>query len=136
MAFKKFDSKTLPAVRNGAAIIHFYKDGLIGFSPRAAEILNLNENNAVSFFQDEDEPTLWYVAKETEENNTGYVVRKMNDNTPKRLVFNNKSLFHEISVALKHDTNNSFNIQMGSSPEVECEGLDCYELIKGTIKIK
>jgi len=135
MAFKKFDSQTLPAARNGAAIISFNKEGLISFTQRAVEILNLNENNSVSFFQDEDEPNLWYVAKETEENNTGYVVRKMNDN-PKILGFNNRSLFYEISVSLKLDTKNSFHIQMGSSPEVECEGLDCYELINGTIKIK
>lgn len=62
MKLKTFNQKNLPVAPKGKPVVRLsLPSGLITFSPKAGEILNLTQHSHVELCQNEDVPSDWYL---------------------------------------------------------------------------
>lgn len=108
MKLKKFIPTTLrqgkPSIRiNGKA-------GLMAFSKSAGEKLDLKDQESVDFFQDEENPTDWYVAKQKK---GSCILREKDKNGSFNL--NNTSIARAILKSNDLDDHSSYSFPIGEA---------------------
>ena len=108
MKLKEFNAENTLTVRTDKPTVHINtKTGLFNFSRSACVLLNIKHGDRVTFHQDEEEPTDWYVEKVLTE--TGFPLRA-NNNTSKGLLFSNTSMARAIVHSVKEVTSGKIAI--------------------------
>ena len=92
MQLKTFNSENVLPVRESKPCIHINtKTGLFNFSIGACEMIGLKPGDRVSFHQDEEEPTDWYL----EVTKNGFELRAK-ANVTKGMLFNSSVMAREL----------------------------------------
>lgn len=99
MKLKEFNSENTVTVRSDKPSLHINtKTGLFNFSKAACDLLNIKDGDRIAFYQDEEEPTDWYIEKVTTEK--GFPLRAK-DNITKGLLFSNTTMARAIVFSVK-----------------------------------
>lgn len=110
--------------RIGENLIRLNKvTGCITISKRACEIIGLQGNDKVEFFQDEKKPTDWFITKTS--SGSGFTVRKLTSGPG--VAFNNTTSCRRImdSNGVQEKT---IAYRIGADP-IQEEGMDLFALI-------
>lgn len=66
MALVKYNTSNLAYIREGGATIRINRKSAIAISKDAVVMMELSAGDTVGFFQDDEEPYDWYIAKDPE----------------------------------------------------------------------
>jgi hypothetical protein len=109
LKLKKFDASAA-GQRTGKPFVSFGNKGLIGFTKPAGELIKLKDGDCISFFQDEEDPADWYVAKDKE----GLKIRQ---NTSGGYALNASVVCNNVMTSLGKEPG-SYSFPLGAEPTI------------------
>tara|TARA_B100000678_G_scaffold264136_1_gene247424 strand:+ start:4127 stop:4510 length:384 start_codon:yes stop_codon:yes gene_type:complete len=120
MNLKLIENKT---IRRGEREVSISKSGVFSFSLTATLDLKLNNDAQVCFFQNEEDPTSWYVQVTTKQAKQGVKIRIHNKSAKANAVFIAKS----IANSTQNDSDKTFKALIGN--EIDFKGIPIYPLL-------
>ncbi|WPV66314.1 hypothetical protein [Chitinophaga sp. LS1] len=127
MNLKTFNSENVTPIRESKPCVHFNtKTGLFNFSIGACTLIGLKDGDRVSFHQDEEEPTDWYL----EVTKNGFELRAK-ENVTKGMLFNSSVMARALVYSVQEVK--SGRVLIGSE-HITINGKTLWPLITASLK--
>jgi len=132
MNLQEFNLDNSQGVKPTQNLVNLHETGRISFSKQLMRELNITRGTKLSFFQDKDKPTEWYIAINTP-NGIPVITRESGKETG-RGNFQCKAIVETFFLSLKY-TSKSVSLIVSNEPE-EKDGVKYYQLMTGHLAKK